>query len=161
MIRRAIPYLSTRLSTSRTHLLWTARTRGAMSQDLSALPAAAFTANVVEMLDCARCLFIDPYFSTAGCADKCSWGKNRACLLWLLIPHPQFRIKCGELRIRSNKIRSEGSISLCHACNRAPEGWYDPFLCCPFFSIMRNWAVDTLGARINAETCHSIATGKD
>jgi hypothetical protein len=42
-----------------------------------------------------------------------------------------------------------------------PEGWYDPSFCCPLFSRRRNLAVDTVGACINAETCNSIATGKD
>ena len=64
-----------------------------MSDDLPAFPTAAFDTDVVEMLDCTWCLFVDPYFSTIGCLDTCSWGKNQACLLWLLIPHPQFRIK--------------------------------------------------------------------
>ena len=40
----------------------------------------------------------------------------------------------------------------------APEGWYDPSLCCPLFSIRRNLAVDTVGACINAETCNNVAT---
>jgi hypothetical protein len=64
-----------------------------MSEDLPALPAAAFKDDVVEMLDYARCFCSNPYFSTVGGVDKWSWGKNEACLLWLLIPHPQFRIK--------------------------------------------------------------------
>jgi hypothetical protein len=93
MIRRTITCLSTRLSTSPTHLLWTARVRGARSYYPAAFPIAAFKADVVEMLDCARCFRADPYFSTVECVDKWLWGENEACLLWLLIPHPQFRIK--------------------------------------------------------------------
>ena len=84
---------------------------GARSYYPAAFPIAAFKADVVEMLDCARCFRADPYFSTVECADKWSWGENEACLLSSLIPHPQFRIKCGELRIQSNNIRSRGSIS--------------------------------------------------
>jgi len=84
---------------------------GARSYYPAAFPIAAFKADVVEMLDCARCFRADPYFSTVECVDKWSWDENKACLLSSLIPHPQFRIKCGELRIQSNNIRSRGSIS--------------------------------------------------
>ena len=66
---------------------------GARSYCPAAFPMAAFNTDVVEMIDCASCFRDDPYFSTIGCADTCSWGENQACLLWLLIPHPQFRIK--------------------------------------------------------------------
>ena len=66
---------------------------GARSYYPAAFPIAAFKADVVEMLDCARCFRADPYFSTVECVDKWSWGENEACLLWLLTPHPQFRIK--------------------------------------------------------------------
>jgi hypothetical protein len=128
MIRRAITCLSTRLSTSPTHLLWTARTRGEMSQDLSALPAAAFTANVVEMLDCARCLFVDPYFSTIGCADMCSWGKNRACLLWLLIPHPQFPPNEGDYAYSRRRFDGEAqSHCVMHVIGHLKDGMIRSF----------------------------------
>ena len=79
-----------------------------MSCSPPAFPIEVFNTDVVEMIDCTRYLFSDPYFSTIGCVYKCSWGKNQACLLWLLIPYPQFRIKLGGLRIQSNKIRSRG-----------------------------------------------------
>ena len=43
---------------------------GARSYYPAAFPIAAFKADVVETLDCARCLVADPYFSTIEWVDK-------------------------------------------------------------------------------------------
>ena len=64
-----------------------------MSYSSPTLPIAVFSTDVVEMLDYAWHLSDAPYFSIIARVGKCSWRENRACLLWLLIRHPQFHIK--------------------------------------------------------------------
>ena len=128
MIRRTITCLSTRLSTSPTHLLWTARARGARSYYPAAFPIVVSKADVVEMLDCARCLFVDPYFSSVWYVDKWSWGENEACLLWLLIPHPQFRPNEGDYAYSRTRFDREAeSHCVMHVIRHLKDGMIRPF----------------------------------
>ncbi len=80
-----------------THMPYTSfvdsATEGARSNYPAAFPHAAFKVAIIEMLDCAWCFCADPYFSTVERVDTWLWAENEACLLWLLIPHPQLRFK--------------------------------------------------------------------
>lgn len=59
-----------------THMPYTSfvdsASEGARAYYPAAFPIAAFKADVVEMLDCARCFCAAPYFSTIECVDTWS-----------------------------------------------------------------------------------------
>ena len=95
------------------------------------------------------------------CVDESLSHENRACLLMVIhlsstIFH---QIRKIEYAVEGDLLETPNHFF--SPMYHAPEGWYDPSFCCPLFSRRRNLAVDTVGARINAETRHSIATGKD
>jgi hypothetical protein len=109
-----------------------------------------------------KCLIMRgiPYFSIMARVGRAHRIKIEHAFYALLIRHPQFRIKIGGNTHTLGQDSFETPILL-SCMYHGPEGWYDPSPLLPVLFENEKFGVDRVGARINAETCDSIATRED